>query len=76
MKRVMLGGVTVVLVVLSACSDDTIVLAKLPAADAQAPSVRCTVLGDCPSGTYCEKISCGAAAGTCELFPAQCPAGF
>lgn len=73
MKRAMLASVTVVLVVLSACSDDTIVLAKLPAADAQAPSIRCTVPSDCPSGTYCEKISCAAAAGTCQLFPAQCP---
>lgn len=72
MRRVMLAGVAAA-VVLSACSDDTIPLAMLPAADAQAPSIRCIVPGDCPSGTYCEKISCTAAAGTCELFPAQCP---
>jgi hypothetical protein len=66
-------AVLAAVVVLSACSDDSIVLAKLPSADAQAPSIRCTVPGDCPSGTYCEKTTCGAAAGTCELFPALCP---
>ena len=62
----------VMLVALAACSDDSIVLAKLAATDAQVAPIRCAVPGDCPSGTFCLKTTCGDPAGTCELFPAQC----
>jgi hypothetical protein len=63
--------VLVVFGAIAACSGQDITVATVPAMDAQAP-LRCTVPGDCPDGTFCERAACGDAAGTCALFPIQC----
>lgn len=58
--------------VLVACGSENIDLTKPPATDSGTTSLRCSQLGDCPSGSYCHKNTCGESTGTCELFPAQC----
>lgn len=58
----------------SACSEETIVLATLPADDAGTPhGKRCTTSDDCPADGFCEKSSCDAAAGECRRRPTLCP---
>lgn len=71
MSRRAFGGAFAV-IVLTACSSETITLATIPASDASATPTRCTQLADCPTGTYCDRAACGDVAGTCQLFPADC----
>lgn len=55
-----------------ACSEESITLATLPATDGATAPIRCTKPTDCPNGTFCERTTCGDAAGTCELVPVGC----
>jgi hypothetical protein len=64
--------VAVTVLLLSACGAQSIDLTQ-PTAEAGTTQLRCSSTVDCPSGSYCEKASCGDAMGTCELFPAECP---
>jgi hypothetical protein len=60
---------------LAACTSETIVLATVEVDDAGTSghaSMRCTTSNDCGGGLYCEKTSCGATVGTCELPPPDC----
>lgn len=54
------------------CSGPDIVLATLPAEGEAATPQRCATPGDCPAGTYCDKPTCDAGSGTCEILPAVC----
>ena len=67
-------ALAVALLLAPGCEQETIVLATVAASDSGAPaaSTRCRTLSDCPAGSYCSLSTCGAAAGTCELFPSQC----
>ena len=56
-----------------ACAPTDVPLAILPTEEEAGSSFRCQSLSDCPPGTYCDKSSCDAYSGTCELFPAECP---
>jgi hypothetical protein len=71
MKYVALFGIGIALVVV-ACADETITLATISTTDGAVLPTRCTQPTDCPSGTFCERTSCGEAAGTCQLFPIDC----
>lgn len=64
-----------VLTIASACSEETIILASVPEDDAGVPGVetRCTVREDCARDAFCDKVSCGDAAGTCRRLPTICP---
>jgi hypothetical protein len=58
-----------------ACTEDTVVLASIPADDAGGPPptpTRCASKDDCDDGNYCAKDSCTAELGTCTPFPAVC----
>jgi hypothetical protein len=55
------------------CKDETIVLASVHGVDGGGgPAVRCTTIDECPTGSFCSKVDCHDAAGTCEPFPAVC----
>jgi hypothetical protein len=74
--RVLKGGrllaTSLCLLLSPACNGSDVVLATLPAGDDAATPVRCEGDGDCPAGAYCDKASCDAASGTCEIVPATC----
>jgi hypothetical protein len=58
-----------------ACSSPDVVLATIPAPGPDGGAntyIRCAGTPDCPSGSYCDKPSCGADTGTCQLFPPEC----
>ncbi len=71
-RRVLVVGLTIASVILSACSDETIVIATAPSADGGGSSSRCLVSSDCGPELFCEKTACGDPAGTCTPFPAHC----
>ena len=57
------------------CTQESIVLATLPATDAGSPPTppaRCVNSTTCAAGTFCSKTACSDATGTCELIPAVC----
>lgn len=58
----------------ASCSDEVIVLAKVPFSDAgpTASLTRCVDLNDCPVGSFCERAACGDSAGVCQPFPSVC----
>ena len=67
---VALGAVTVLV---GACSEETIVLATVPAEDAGTPhGKRCTTNDDCSQDGFCEKVTCDAPAGECRRRPTLC----
>ena len=72
MKRALALVIFAALALVAACSDESITLATLPKADAAVTTIRCTKPSDCPSGTFCERVACGEAAGTCQLNPVDC----
>jgi hypothetical protein len=57
-----------------ACSEETIVLATIPASDAGGGRavVRCSSPSDCAAGLFCDKHQCDEAVGVCEAYPAYC----
>ena len=63
---VLFGGV-----VIAACGPQEIVVAELPATDAGG-AAPCATNDDCPTGAFCAKAGCGAAAGRCERAPLFC----
>jgi hypothetical protein len=57
------------------CSAHDVTLATLPSGDdgsGPPPPPRCASTGDCPAGTYCDKVTCGDPSGTCLLPPIEC----
>jgi hypothetical protein len=59
----------------AACTEDTIVLATVPASDAgqsPSPNIRCVESSECGEGSFCDRINCTLAAGTCQPFPKSC----
>lgn len=58
-----------------ACSDEEIVLARLPPRSEVGTSgegQRCVDGADCAGSSYCARSSCGDVAGTCEARPVVC----
>lgn len=64
------------LVALSACQEEVVALATIPADDAgtHARPQRCLSKEGCPDGFYCEKRGCEVSAGICVPYPAFCDA--
>jgi hypothetical protein len=56
----------------AACSRESVILATLPAEEDAAPPLRCATDQDCLPGAYCDKPSCDAPTGTCQIVPAVC----
>lgn len=71
MKRALVIGFAIVAAILTACGDETIVIATAPATDGGSSS-RCLASSDCGPGLFCEKQACSDLAGTCMPFPAHC----
>jgi len=57
----------------ASCDSETIVLATIPSDDAGAlVPTRCVKSSDCGEGSYCEKGTCDAPAGTCRTPEEDC----
>jgi len=56
----------------TACAPTDVTLAILPIEQEAGPPLRCETSLDCASNLYCDKATCDALSGTCELPPAYC----
>lgn len=73
--RFALVTASLVLGLVSACSDEEIVIAKVPdAPDGGEPSTakRCADADDCTGTTFCARGRCGDLGGSCEPLPVVC----
>lgn len=72
---IVLTLVTTCLGLVCACSDEEIVLARVPdAPDGGDPSAakRCADADDCTGTTFCARARCGDVGGVCESLPVVC----
>lgn len=77
-RALVVVGASAVMLVAAACTEETIVLANVPADDGGAGDKtwqehpRCVNNSDCTPGTFCERRGCADTAGTCEPYPVLC----
>lgn len=72
MRYLALGALAFVLV---ACTEEPVILATVSDHDhgGKPEGSRCVDADDCPAGSFCDRDSCSAPAGTCRPFPVACP---
>lgn len=71
----MSARVLVAVLAASACGPIDVVVARLPANDTDAGTMRptpCATNDDCAASSFCERATCGAALGECRTRPALC----